>query len=687
MRDAKIKISYVLTPRDKLGESITVEEFFKGIKSGRWRDVTEKARALKTSTRYDKYKLKSVPGVWLHELPLMCFDWEEDDVSIPTKYILAKFRSVGGSGWAVVVKLPDGLRTDEWRDSRKAIQAQHGIVSNERQIANDRPRFVSYDPDIVVNWSALPFPAVQVQKAEHIQSGSHGEGAQLYVAAKTGLQFLDNDTALSVFSYLRNSAYSFEETVEILESLPFKSRTLATKKSRARYYEKWERQYGDNYPLARVVIHAKKLKPAEEPKKKSEPVVLNIEEPADNTISDEEQIRLTIGSVLAPYLPIDINYFGKLMPATTSTVFVGSPSSGKGYINTAIEALDDITEEIEEQLYQWRIDYYTGLVSINGKEIHTPVDEKKAHRLMPNLSLKWGFQGTEAALLGMLSEVPTVLIHASDFASAIAGMGKDFNSGLIATLLQLTEGEIIDKVNKKQEIYGKTKFKLKNYRAGMVVGGTPDDVVRIFSKNLNNGLVSRILFAVLRESNSDKTMLMKQPKLDKHVSPELIFKTITGDQALIQATYDEDWTDKLKAELMEEYEGPLRHCVRRGVRDAIKRAAVEAWLDGERKSFKLSRKDIEKQMEYFYKSQKFVETFQDYETDRWGQNNISQKIKEGKDLVYGKAIEVKSGVRISDKEAKAVLEVYQELKGNATATARAFGISRQTLYRMLKRNI
>ncbi len=686
MKSLKTKIGTTLTPRSKLTDEISLEEFFSGVRTGRWKTQVIKARELYGTARYDSYRKKSVPGVWLHQLPLMVFDWEEEDVMIPAKHILTKFRSIGGLGWAVIVPLPTELEPEAWRDARKAIQTKWGIVSNERQIANDRVRFVSYDPEIKVNWSAVPIEVPALDQ-EHYGS-QHGEGGRLYEEAKNNNQPLDNDTALSVFSYLRSTALSHEETVEAMEALPFKSKTLATRPAREKYYEKWERQYGESYPVAKVVIKGTKQQ-AEV--KQSEPTFINTEETTDEiTVSDAEQVDLTVAAVIAPYIPLDINYFGDLKSVAHATLFVGSPSSGKGYINKAVTALDDITERVDERLIDWRIDYHSGLVKVNGHAVEPAEDqdEKKIRRALPNLFLHWGFQGSEASLLGAISEIGTVLMHSSEFSASVAALGQEHNKGLMSTILMLTEGETIQKILKRNDAFGKTAFKLKGYRAGLVLGGTPGTVRNFFgtAAALDNGIVSRILFIALADSKEDKKALMVKPDIGKYLNEEQVYKTVTGSIDRIPVGFDTKWIQKLKVELKTEYEGtPMEHCVFRGVRDSIKRAAVFAWMAGERKKFNLTRKDIEVQLQYFYKSQKLVEAFQDVETDRWGMSLMSQKIQTGKEIVNGKAVQIHNGIKVSEKDAKAIADIYSKTGNNISQTAILLKTSRMTIVRILKR--
>lgn len=679
-----------LTPRDKLTDEISLQDLFLGVKTGKWKDEVLKARKLYGTARYDSYRKKFIPGVWLHQLPLMVFDWEEEDVGIPAKNILTKFRSVGGKGWAVIVPLPPDLDPEQWREARKAIQTKWGIVSNDRQIANDRVRFVSYDPEIKVNWSAVPMEVPDKVQHEEFKQG-HGEGGQLYADASSGKQPLDNDTALSVFSYLRASAYSLEETVNLMEALPFKSKTLATRTQRDKYYDKWERQYGESYPVAKVVIKGKATEVKQITKIQAEPTFINTEEvKEDITVSDAEQVDLTIAATIAPFLPLDIDYFGDLKSVAHATLFVGSPSSGKGYINKVVTALDDITEKIDERILDWRIDYHSGIVKVNGKTIEPTedLDEKKIKRSLPNLFLHWGFQGSEASLLGAVSEVGTVLMHSSEFSASVAALGQEHNKGLMSTILMLTESETIQKILKRNDAFGKTAFKLKGYRAGLVLGGTPGTVRNFFGNAaaLDNGIVSRILFVALADSKQDKKALMVKPDIGKHLNEEQIYKTVTGTADRFAVHFDTKWIQSLKIELKTEYEGtPMEHCVFRGVRDAIKRAAVFAWMAGERKKFTLTRKDIEVQLEYFYKSQKFIEAFQDTETDKWGMSLISQKIQTGKEIVNGKAVQIHNGIKVSEKDAKAIADIYSKTGNNISQTAILLKTSRMTIVRILKR--
>ena len=680
MKESKITIGGVLKKRDQLKDEITLLDFFQGVRTGEWRAVVEKARSLRSNdANYQRFKKASVPSVWLHHLPVMVFDWEEAEITIPKKHILCKARSVGGEGYFVIVPLKE-KDPDKWIEVRRLLQKQHGIPSNARQIANDRPRFVSYDPDIEINWNAVP---MEPEKETNVDPGfisddvaKISEAEQLFTSAKdeNGTP-LGNDTALVVFSYLRASGRIFEQAVEEIEACRFKSKSMGTPKKRAKYYEKWEKQYaeswespGEDEPTPDAV-QVPQIKVSD----------LKIEEPkvVEDCISDADYVRMVKAAAIAPFIPLQIEYFGTTMGVGHSNIFIGASTSGKGYINRVGMNIDDMIEPIEQQLINWRLDYH---IEFND------MDEAKAKKYIPNISPIWGFNGSTAALIATLSEIPTVLVYAQEFAVAMASMERD-GGDIVSTLLAIIEGEYINKVLKRADSFGKTRFRLKNYQAGVLIGGTEEDVISIFSKYTTNGLANRFLFLRLRDSLKDKTELIEKPMLEKHVTPETIFKTITGAMPRIQANYDQDWVNKVKLQLSEQYqENPILLAgVRRGVRDAIKRAAALAWLDGERKTFKLSNKDIEAQIKFLHMSQNFVDSFVEYKTDRWDKSLVSNNIQTGAQIAKRMVMNIQNGVTIGKADAMKIIETLKINGGNVARTGRQLGLSRRTIYNVVER--
>ena len=480
--DYLLPIGKATQRRRAVKELISLSKFFEGIKSGKWKTEVSPVRKLdKEDPRYDLQK-KLAHAVWLQAADLMVFDYDHGELTIPDKYILARCKSIGGRDEMIIVRTP----TKDREQYRRKLQIKYGF--RDGQVSDDRCRFVTYDPDLKVNWDAEIDLDVDVKDVPKTEEFGISNAPEYYKSAIDKEVPLDNTTALSVYSWIRHRSIGHEKAVEMMEECLFKKTgSMNSRIKRLKYYAKWRDQYADEFPAA-----IKQVKSVAIP----EPdVKINVDEPdVDWYCTDEEQIDVMMQTVLGPFVPLHIDWFGRQVSVCTGTVLSGPPSSGKGTIH-------DITEPMVEDFHKIAFDLGELVTeSIQIKQVGG-MDDKKARKLVPNISTVLGFDSSDAALYGSLSEVRTMLLYGNEIGALIGSSKAEHNNTRIATILSFLEGESTVKMLKKNDLYGKTQFIIKKPLFGLLSGGTPETVAQYFSKHIDDGLVSRILFLVLKPTD------------------------------------------------------------------------------------------------------------------------------------------------------------------------------------------
>lgn len=167
------------------------------------------------------------------------------------------------------------------------------------------------------------------------------------------------------------------------------------------------------------------------------------------------------------------------------------------------------------------------------------------------------------------------------------------------------------------------------------------------------------------------------------------FVKLAQEYKPITVTYDTKMLDRMRAKLHEDYEGTTAYdSIRRGLRNCLRRAAVQLWINGERKKFHITKDLFDWQIVQLRKSLDYIDTFQDDETDRWGNNMLSQKMKDVKMIQSNKVIDIggsraQQGKLLSSDQVSMIKKIYKETS-SVTETAKRCRCSRQTVYRILK---
>lgn len=228
-----------------------VQSFITGeVNSINYTKIINKARSLKDKTAYNKlktslpaYRIGYGPGKQIN--PLVPIDEENGKCTVPEKSIFLRAKSVGGKDSVVIVRIPDVHTRDEWKEKAKRVQELYGVPSNKGQINADRCRIISLDPQIKVNWDAIPL------MDEVIKLDSEDAGA-LYEKARVERSPINNAIALPIFAYLC-SRKTEEEAIEEMETFNYEgSNSLGTKALRAKEYKKWLDEYGKNWQENRL---------------------------------------------------------------------------------------------------------------------------------------------------------------------------------------------------------------------------------------------------------------------------------------------------------------------------------------------------------------------------------------------------------------------------------------------------
>jgi predicted P-loop ATPase len=168
MKDHKISIfENATSPKQS---TLTVQEYFKGIISGKWQDEVLQYRAGKR----DKQKIHAVTasGLFLgrkdsdlsEHSGLLVIDVDEKDQTQPTKVITQSLKeipevfaihtSLGGKGLAVYFKINKVKHFESFEAITKVLINDYSIIPDMHCSNIGRLRFISYDPDCHLNFGA-----------------------------------------------------------------------------------------------------------------------------------------------------------------------------------------------------------------------------------------------------------------------------------------------------------------------------------------------------------------------------------------------------------------------------------------------------------------------------------------------------------------------------------------------------
>jgi predicted P-loop ATPase len=151
--------------------SIEVDEYFDGIKNGRWQDEVLNYRAgrtqkeLTTCVTASGSFMQRAANKLLEHSGFICLDIDAKDqiATIDIEriksdiYVYAVHRSLSGNGFAVFIRIDGARHLDAYLSLEHYFMVQFNIVLDKSCKDTSRLRFVSYDPDIYINKKAKTF--------------------------------------------------------------------------------------------------------------------------------------------------------------------------------------------------------------------------------------------------------------------------------------------------------------------------------------------------------------------------------------------------------------------------------------------------------------------------------------------------------------------------------------------------
>lgn len=171
-------VSYYKNSFDTVGEPKKLSEILKDIKSTRWLLLASKVQSLEGEER-SQFKKNKLPAFTLSgtfppeqredakaesHSGLIGVDVDEDRDGLgeafkADPYTFCCFRSVSGSGWCVVVKIPKTLDPEEHKEYGRGLEVyfmeKYGIKVDPTFKNLARLRFISYDEELYGNKDSL----------------------------------------------------------------------------------------------------------------------------------------------------------------------------------------------------------------------------------------------------------------------------------------------------------------------------------------------------------------------------------------------------------------------------------------------------------------------------------------------------------------------------------------------------
>lgn len=151
-------------------KNISVDDFLHAIRYGKWKEQTEKCRAIEGKEARSEYK-KTIPAVTVSgtfavrrepELVahsgFICIDIDAQEVPreklCADPYTYALFTSISGNGCAILVRVNPGKHKESFYFLQNHYFESYGVVVDPAPSNVASARIVSYDPTIFINSSA-----------------------------------------------------------------------------------------------------------------------------------------------------------------------------------------------------------------------------------------------------------------------------------------------------------------------------------------------------------------------------------------------------------------------------------------------------------------------------------------------------------------------------------------------------
>ncbi len=185
-----MQISYFKNIREVIpAATISIDAFLKAIQTGKWKDKVESIRNTKdkevVSTEKKALPYATISGTFskresnslIKHSGLICLD--VDNLTNPydirenlaeDQYIFACFVSLSGKGLAIIIKINPEEHLKSFLALQKYFADKHSLMIDIACKDVCRARFISYDPDIYINSSAITYNVCDISNERDISS-------------------------------------------------------------------------------------------------------------------------------------------------------------------------------------------------------------------------------------------------------------------------------------------------------------------------------------------------------------------------------------------------------------------------------------------------------------------------------------------------------------------------------------
>ena len=203
------------------GSKIGVDQFLNSVKTGMWKEISDKVNAVKNKKERQDLKAEICPYVTvsghfqkrrnqglIKHSGFICMDFdnmENVDDSFNTlktdPFVYACFRSVSGRGIAAIIKIDSKRHLDAFLGLERYFTNKYHLLVDRSCKDVSRPRYVSYDPDTHVNPESEKFtnyiPKSEIIRAEKLPNVVLGSNDMEHIMQ----QVRDNGVDLTDSSY------------------------------------------------------------------------------------------------------------------------------------------------------------------------------------------------------------------------------------------------------------------------------------------------------------------------------------------------------------------------------------------------------------------------------------------------------------------------------------------------------
>lgn len=188
------KIAYYNTKSDTKNPQLTdLDSFLQNVKTGQWEDKIHALRTAKDTAQEEKLKnalpCVTVSGIFIERTDAtlqthstyIAIDVDKQpqltttypqlrDLLATDPMVYAAFLSSRGKGLCLIVKVDPRAHREAYLWMSLHFYKRYNINTDPSCVNLSRIRFVSYDPDLIINENAIACPATPAPKSEHKQA-------------------------------------------------------------------------------------------------------------------------------------------------------------------------------------------------------------------------------------------------------------------------------------------------------------------------------------------------------------------------------------------------------------------------------------------------------------------------------------------------------------------------------------